>query len=99
VLLFLFPFDQSTALLRLVKKRSEAYQVSVNHQRQWQKATASRRKSPAVIPYALFEHVLLTYQLQGRLKLLEPFRAEFEKLDVDHVGILSRVRALVAQRR
>lgn len=96
--MFLLPFDQSAALLRLVKKRSEAFQASVNHQRQRQKATASRRKSPVAIPYALFEHVLLTYQLQGRLKLLESFRAEFDKLDVDHVGILSRVGAFTAQR-
>lgn len=92
---------QSAALLRLVKKRSEAFESSASHlqqHRQRQKAAVSRRKAPAAIPYALFEHVLLTYQLQGRLKLLEPFRAEFNKLDSDRVGVLSRVRALAARR-
>lgn len=81
---------QSTALLRLVKKRSEAFMAQQSQHQS--RLKVSRRKIPASIPYALFEHVLLTYQLQGRQKLLEPFRDEFDKLDTNHVGILSRVR-------
>ncbi|KAF1318543.1 hypothetical protein FI667_g13800, partial [Globisporangium splendens] len=52
-------------------------------------AVTRATKEQTALPFTVFEQVLYDYQLQGREKLLEGFRATFESYDTEHVGVIN----------
>uniref|UniRef100_K3WAN0 EF-hand domain-containing protein n=1 Tax=Globisporangium ultimum (strain ATCC 200006 / CBS 805.95 / DAOM BR144) TaxID=431595 RepID=K3WAN0_GLOUD len=57
--------------------------------RQRPASTTAATREQAALPFSVFEQVLYDYQLQGRRKLLEGFRAVFESYDTEHVGVVN----------
>ncbi|KAF1319993.1 hypothetical protein FI667_g12667, partial [Globisporangium splendens] len=52
-------------------------------------AVTGAAKDQTALLFTVFEQVLYDYQLQGRRKLPEGFRAIFERYDTEHVGVIN----------
>ncbi|TYZ64610.1 hypothetical protein PybrP1_008246 [[Pythium] brassicae (nom. inval.)] len=92
LLTYLYDAQDSATLLRLVQQKADERLRAASSQR----ATRSSSRSAASaspprlsLPFAVFEQVLFDYQLHGRIKLLEEFRAIFASFDKDRVGIVN----------
>ncbi|KAK1931157.1 hypothetical protein P3T76_013346 [Phytophthora citrophthora] len=92
LLTYLYEPQDSATLLRLVQQKAEKYQTEG-------KKTQAKEKQNLSLPFADFEQVLYSYQLQGRLDLLEGFRRAFEDLDTERVGVINRARFFTLTRR
>lgn len=77
-------------------KAEERRSVVASRQRSSSRSAAVSPSPRLSLPFAVFEHVLFDYQLRGRLKLLEEFRAIFASFDKERVGVVNYVRAAFA---
>ncbi|KAE8912686.1 hypothetical protein PF005_g9386 [Phytophthora fragariae] len=95
LLTYLYEPQDSATLKRLVQQKAEKYQAAQTQR----KKLATNEKPNLSLLFVDFEQVLYSYQLQGRLELLDGFRRAFEELDIERVGVINRPRFVTLARR